>query len=376
MFDLLNLEELGKRLRQVDRGLVALMGERMSLALQVEEYKRGRRQPIFRPEIEKYRLDEVCEWAYRYGLNPEFARSIFYSIIGESCKMQMIQLQDNTDSPEGLIDEEQWNVTLKKNLLRLTARCATTYDEQYSDNFYATRLHADFERRVIIEACQQYHDADLALDLGCGTGCIAFMLGDYFKNVVGYDISPDMIEVAQNRRTVASGGNFDFESVDLEEKGIPQPDGVASFVVMSMGFASDLRLLPTVLSEVNRVLVSGGTAFISFYNVDALIYQWDFIPWPVGLIGEINLQKKCLEVHWGERETYAIYARPYSVDEVYKLMPAGLSIAKIMTHPTICSILPDTLFSDQRVRDSIASIDGKLADENAGAYITALARKL
>lgn len=376
MFGLLNLEELGKRLRQVDRGLVALMGERMSLALQVEEYKRGRRQPIFRPEIEKYRLDEVCEWAHRYGLNPEFARSIFYSIIGESCKMQMIQLQDNADSPEGLIDEEQWNVTLKKNLLRLTARCATTYDEQYSDNFYATQLHADFEQRVIIKACQQYHGTDLALDLGCGTGRIAFMLGDYFKNVVGYDISPDMIEVAQSKRTAASGENFDFKSVDLEEKGIPQPDGVASFVVMSMGFASDLRLLPMVLSEVNRVLVSGGTAFISFYNVDALIYQWDFIPWPVSLIGEINLHKKCLEVHWAERETYAIYARPYSINEVYELMPDSLPITKIMTHPTICSILPDTLFSDQRVRDSIASIDGKLADENAGAYITVLVRKL
>ena len=144
---------------------------------------------------------------------------------------------------------------------------------------------------------------------------------------------------------------------------------------MSMGFASDLRLLRKVLREVQRVLVPGGAAFLSFYNAEALLYRWEFIPWPIGLAAEINRQKHCLDVHWAEGEVYAIYARPYTMDEVHDLMPRGLPITKVTTHPTVCSILPDVLFDDKRVRDSIAVIDAKLADENAGAYITVIARR-
>jgi len=80
MFDQLNLEQIGKRLRQVDQELVALMGQRMRLSLQVEEYKRTRNEAIFRPDVEKRRLDEVCELARHHGMNPEFARSGRYPI--------------------------------------------------------------------------------------------------------------------------------------------------------------------------------------------------------------------------------------------------------------------------------------------------------
>jgi len=373
MFDQLNLEQIGKRLRQVDQELVALMGQRMRLSLQVEEYKRTRNEAIFRPDVEKRRLDEVCELARHHGMNPEFARSVFYAIIGESCKMQMIQLQKNANLPNENMDEEQWNARLKENLLNLTARCAAIYDEQYDAGFYATRLHADFEQSMILAACRHYRGTGLAIDLGCGTGRIAFALADSFTQVVGYDISPDMIDAARGKCAGVPPDKFQFEVADLEE-GIPQPNGSVSFVAMSLGFASDIRLLPKVLREVQRVLIPGGTAFLSFYNAEALIYRWEFIPWPVGLAAEINPRKHCLNVQIDD-EVYEIHARPYTIDEVHDLMPRGLPIVKLATHPAVCSIMPDVLFDDKRVQDSVATIDEKLADENMGAYITVLARK-
>lgn len=376
MIELLDLEELGVRLRKVDQHVVELLGQRMRLSLQVEEYKRQRKQPIFRGEVEKRRLDEAYEWAARYGLNPEFARSIFYAIIGESCKMQMIQLQGEVDPAAKDLDEEQWHKQLKENLLRLTARCAPTYDEQYSATFYATRLHAEFEQHLIMEVCRGCRGEAPALDLGCATGRVAFMLGNYFAEVVGYDLSPDMVRIARSKYGDAPPNNkkLRFEVADLEEC-IPQPDRTVALAVMSMGFASDLRLIRKVLREVHRVLVPGGMAFLSFYNAEALLYRWEFIPWPVGLAAEINLQKHCLEVRWAENEVYPIYARPYTLDEINNLMPRGLPILKTTTHPTICSILPDVLFDNEQVRDSIGAIDVKLADENSGAYITVIARK-
>ena len=144
---------------------------------------------------------------------------------------------------------------------------------------------------------------------------------------------------------------------------------------MSLGFASDLQRLPKILLDVRRVLAPGGTALLSFYNAEALLYKWEFIAWPVGLAAEINHQRHCLDVHWTDGKVYSVYARPYTVDQVHELMPHGLLITKETTHPTICSVLPNMLFEGDEVNDSIATIDGKLADGNMGAYITVVARK-
>ncbi len=369
------LKELGRKIDQVDRTLVSLIARRMSISLQVEEDKRRRGENISRPVVEIDRLDKICQLAERFNLNREFARAIFYFIIDESCKVQLIQLQENADllSSE-YIDDELWHTVLKEELLKLTEQCASTYDLQYTTGFYATKIHAHFEQALIAEACRQYPKDGLALDLGCATGRVALSLGHYFNRVEGYDISPHMIEIAQSKCTGVSADKFTFKVADLEE-GIPVADNAASLVVMSLGFASDLQLLPKVVLDVCRVLTPGGTAMLSFYNAEALLYQWEFIPWPVALAAEMNRQRNCLEVHLRDGKVYSVYARPYTVDQVHGLMPRGLPITKVTTHPTICSILPDTLFADDRVNESIATIDGKLADGNMGAYITVVARK-
>lgn len=375
MFESLNLEQLGDRIGQVDRALVGLIARRMDLSLQVEEYKRGRGQKISRPEVETDRLTKICEQAERLGLNPEFARAIFYFIIDESCKVQLIQLQENADLLSSkYVDDELWHAALKENLLELTKQCAPTYDLRYTTGFYATKMHAHFEQAMIADACRQYSKDGLALDLGCATGRVALSLGHYFNHVEGYDISPDMIGIAQGKCVDTPAGKFSFKVADLEE-GIPVADNAASLVVMSLGFASDLQRLPKVLLDVRRVLAPGGTALLSFYNAEALLYKWEFIAWPVGLAAEINRQRHCLDVHWKDRKVYSVYARPYTVDQVHELMPRGLPITKVTTHPTICSVLPNILFEGDEVNDPIATIDGKLADGNMGAYITVVARK-
>jgi ubiquinone/menaquinone biosynthesis C-methylase UbiE/chorismate mutase len=374
MFEVLNLEQLGDRIGQVDRALVGLMARRMILSLQVEEYKRGRGQKISRPEVEMSRLQKICEQAERLGLNPEFARAVFYFIIDESCKVQLIQLQENADLLSSkYVDDELWHAALKANLLQLTQQCAPTYDLHYASGFYATKIHTRFEHTMIAEACRHYPKDSLALDLGCATGRVALSLGGYFNHIEGYDISPKMIEIARGK-CMGSEDKFAFHVADIEE-GIPVVDNAASFVVMSLGFASDVQRLPQVLLEIRRILAPGGTALLSFYNAEALLYQWEFIAWPIGLAAEINRQRHCLDVHWTDGKVYSVYARPYTVDQVYDLMPRGLPVTKVTTHPTLCSVLPNTLLEGDEVNESIAMIDGKLADGNMGAYITVLAKK-
>ena len=368
-----NLKELGKRLKSVDMLVVALLKRRMDLALQVGESKLLDGQKIFRESVESERLEQVRKEAVRVGLSPHFAASMLYQAINESCKQQMIQLQDidgRTNKTQLTPDMEY--ALLKQNLLQLTAAWAPVYDASYDEAFFATHAYLEFENELLQREIGTLSPGGILVDLGCATGRIAVKLAGLFDRVVGYEISPHMIEVARAREGLPE--NVLFVEADIEQ-GIAQPDNSVSFVVMNMGTASDVRDIESVLKETERVLKVGGKFFFSFYNHDALLYQWDFIPWPVGLAAEINLHKHCLDVHVGA-EVLSVYARPYTVDEVIKLFPPSLGLFDPLTHPTIGAVLPQTLFEGRlAVQQSVTDIDKLLAESRDGAYIIVMGQK-
>ncbi len=90
----LSLEDLGIRIKKVDKQIIDLLAERMDLAKKVEECKNLQgQQPILRPEIEEKRLSQIKEWADEKGLNHMFAQAVFYYILSESCRVQIDQLE-------------------------------------------------------------------------------------------------------------------------------------------------------------------------------------------------------------------------------------------------------------------------------------------
>ena len=370
----LDLKELGKRLYGVDMLIVALLKRRMDLALQVGEYKIEKGQKIFRASVESKRLAQVRAEARKCKLSPHFAASILYQAIDESCKQQMIQLQNAaTRRHKGPKTEDDWYRLLKKNLLLLTKRWADSYDEDYDKAFFATHTYLEFEEEILKQEIKQVARKGLALDLGCATGRLAVKLASSFDQVIGYDISPHMVKKANEKSGEFS--NLSFVEADIEE-GIPLPDNSVSLVVMNLGTASDIRDISGVLKEVGRVLEAGGRFFFSFYNRDALLYQWDFVPWPVGLAAEINVHKHCLDVHMGAK-VLSVYARPYSVKEVESLFSPSMKVSKVLTHPTISSILPHTLFEGKpAIQKSMTDIDRQLSIANDGAYIIVTGEKV
>lgn len=374
MEQLLNLKELGDRLYKIDMLTVALLKRRMDLALQVGDFKVKNGGKIFRSKIEAKRLAQVRAEARKLKLNPHFAESILYQVINESCKQQMIQLQNgdarHRKEPK---NDEDWYRLLKKNLLLLTKRWSDSYDEHYDKAFFATHAYFEFEEQLLKQEIRQIPDCGIALDLGCATGRLSTKLSSSFKQVVGYDLSPHMLVRAKEK--VQKYPNVSFVEADLE-KGIRQSDNSVSFVAMNLGTASDIRGISGILKEVERVLVHGGRFFFSFYNREALLYQWDFIPWPVGLAAEVNVHKHCLDVHLGAK-VLSVYARSYTVKEVKKLFPLGMKLSKVLTHPTISSILPNDLFEGKpAIQRSVVDIDRQLAKARDGAYIIATGQKV
>lgn len=369
----LDLSQLGERLKLVDMGLVMLLARRMNLARQVELIKRRTKQPISRPEVEIRRLQDVQGWAGRFGLNPDFARGVLYAAIGEACKVQMIQFQESQGLYPDLETEEKRRARLKQNLLEFTELCAPGYDERYDQSFFATRIHAKFEEDGIRELAKGT-TGELALDLGCATGRHSLLIAPFFKRVIGYDISPAMVKVAQNK--TSADQHVSFLVHDLEQ-GIPAESNSVSLIVMSIGTASDIPNLPKLLEEIRRVLKSRGKAFLSFYNKEAVLYQWGFAPWKTGLAAEIDVDRQCLDVTWekeGLEHHYSLFAQPISEEELIGLLPNGLTLVLRDTHPTMAATLPNLLFEKESVRDSVAQIDKRLAEEGGegGAYFTAV----
>ena len=373
------LKVLGVELAKVDNVLISVLSKRMDLAKLVQEWKaRHGKQPILRLETEDARIAQFAQWAGAKGLNQNFARAILYSIIAESCRVQIGQLQ-SISAEEAIYDEnrEKWYQLLKNNLLALTAQVASEYDVMYEDNApFATKSYLEFEGYVIeteINALKATGNTGIAIDIGCATGRVAFQSSPDFEKVIGYDISPDMIKVAKSKCDINGASNAEFIETDIEN-GIPLDNNSVSLAVMNLGTASDIRDIRKVLSEIKRVLKEDGRFVLSFYNTGAIFYR-NFIPWSVSLTAEIDSVKHFLSVHRNEK-TFNIFARSFTTREVRNLLEKErLTISSVLTHPAVASILPDGFFAEKELKDTIAKIDKKLAVLDDGAYIIATGRK-
>ncbi len=372
----LNLKELAPRIEAVDALIMTLVAHRMGLSLNVGAYKKATGEPIFRPEPEEVRIQKIRDQAKALGMNPHFAEALLYNVIGESCKQQMILLQGDYRLPDTK-DEKEWYDTLKQNLRDLTKIIAASYDSQYDTGFFGLRSYRDFEDDCIAKAIQATPSRKLAIDLGCATGNQSVRLAKDFDNVVGFDLSSHMIQHARKKvRSEYFASKIRFEECDLES-GIPLEDASVSFVLMNLGTASDLPGIADLTKEVARVLVPGGRFLFSFYNKDALVYCWDFLPWPVGLAAEINHKLSCLDVH-ADHKIFSVFAKGYTVEEVKSLLHPGLVIEPdMLTYPTISPLLPNQIFSSEaeKAEQVVSRLDRALSTLNYGAYIIATGRK-
>lgn len=411
MLGLLDLNKVGKRLSRVDRHLLQTLAVRIgagSLSDAVAECKRKLQGPfpeLTRKEIEDQRIAQAATWAKKMNIDPDYAAAVLYGVISESCRRQMNFLHQHFNdqaSETGGDVEDNWRFH-REELLRLTKMVAPSYDDNYAKEFFGTKAYLKFEKGELARLIASSEERGLALDLGCATGSKSIMLADNFKKVIGYDISPDMIERANTKLKSENGkaSRISFVATDLEN-GIPQEDASVSLVLMNMGTGSDIKNLDKLLAETHRVLRPGGSFLFSFYNANSLLTKLGFLPWPTSLAAMIDPDKRCLEVHF-EKELFFIYARPYTVDELKQLFSSQkLEIAETFTHPSISAALPEDILStetfgsygdivngyrykeaniitthNQPANNALESIDKELAHSplHLGAYIVVMGRK-
>jgi ubiquinone/menaquinone biosynthesis C-methylase UbiE len=258
----------------------------------------------------------------------------------------------------------------KANLLRLTAHYAPNYDVTYdSDQFFASKAYREFEHTIVDSLVQGIYSGarDVFVDLGCATGITTLHAVPSFNKLYGFDISEDMIRFANRKLANQPSDKIQFRQADLES-GIPLPTHSVSLLVMGFGTGSDVRNLPALLLEIQRVLIRSGRFLLSFYNREALVYSWHHLPWATSIPAKLDLERNCLQVPLDGDDTIEVYARAYTAEEIRALMPDRLTIETQVTYPSIGAILPTDAFKDRAAAHAILALDEKLSSSRHGAY--------
>jgi ubiquinone/menaquinone biosynthesis C-methylase UbiE/chorismate mutase len=397
------MKKLGEDFVAVDRLIMDLIKRRMDLAQLVarqkirdaaekktaESTKSGKTQgdenylEIYNRQRELDRLKGIKSHADRIGLDSDFAQAILYLLFGESIKEQVKLLQKTQQLDLETAEDKDRQAQLRQNLIELTEYICEKYDSGYSEVYYATDAYGKFEAELLAADIAKLRHRKLALDLGCGTGSLSLDLATLrkFEQVRGYDLSEDMISVANRKRQQMGAENVIFERRDIEAGEFPAETGSVSYVVMNVGTASDMVDLPKMLATVGRVLEPGGRFFLSFHNKDALLYKSRYLPWPTSLAAAFNSYTNCLDVRHHEK-VFSIFTQLHSEKSVKEMMPPTLEIDEVTSYPVLSSILPNDLFTSL-TPETIDEIDRGLAKSaassalsSAGAYLILSGKKV
>jgi demethylmenaquinone methyltransferase / 2-methoxy-6-polyprenyl-1,4-benzoquinol methylase len=167
----------------------------------------------------------------------------------------------------------------------LFAQVAPRYD--LINDLQSFGLHRAWKRRAVKLANVRLND--LALDVCCGTGDIAFALARCGASVTGFDFSEPMLSVARARSHPQSSiPNLQFQQGDAQQ--LPFEDNAFDAVTVGYG----LRNLPhweRGLREMHRVAKPGGRIVVlDFGKPDNALWRaiyFAYLRWFVPLFGKL-----------------------------------------------------------------------------------------
>ena len=122
-------------------------------------------------------------------------------------------------------------------------------DRRGHKNYYI-----DLLQKMALEEVLELKGDECVLDFGSGSGRIAYWIAPRVKKVVGLEVTPEMIELAEKHRTAS---NVEF----ILYNGTHYPDLPCLFdLILSIGVFQAIRgeVLKRAVSELTKYLKSGG----------------------------------------------------------------------------------------------------------------------
>lgn len=137
---------------------------------------------------------------------------------------------------------------------------------EYYDLFF---LNNDVSGEVqyiksIVEEFKDNKGEDVKLlDVGCGTGAHAYEFGRYFDNVLGVDISKDMIAFAKEKHV---GEKINYEVQDIRQLRLQNKYDIVTALSHVIGYQLENMDVENMLLSIQRAMSDGGIFIFNFYN--------------------------------------------------------------------------------------------------------------
>jgi len=154
-----------------------------------------------------------------------------------------------------------------KKRKEIFSKFAKYYDLIYSDKDY--KKDSEFVQSII----KKYYKSDKRieiLDVGCGSGGHAIILGQKGYRVTGMDLSSEMVAKAKEK---AKNLDIDFCVSDMTDFHFAQKYDVAVSLFCSMGYLNREVDMQKALQCIRNTLRPGGLLVFDFWNSIAVISQ-------------------------------------------------------------------------------------------------------
>jgi ubiquinone/menaquinone biosynthesis C-methylase UbiE len=154
----------------------------------------------------------------------------------------------------------------------MTARSSKDQFDANADKYAVSDVHRAGPSLPVLLALAQPVQSDESLDVATGTGHTALAVARFVAKTIGIDIAPKMLE--QARRLAAEQGVTNCTFMEGSAEKIPLADG--QFTLVTARHAPHhFRQAPLFLSEVRRILASGGRFVIADQiSPSAEIFDW------------------------------------------------------------------------------------------------------
>jgi len=186
--------------------------------------------------------------------------------------------------------------------------------EEYAQHYYRELENKPIDRELLDRFAGKVRQLGKVCDLGCGPGHIARYLRDAGATVFGLDLSPQMVGQARRLNPDISFREGDMTALDI-------PDNTLAGIV---AFYSIVNLpeeaLPTVFTEIERVLQPGGALLLSFHIGDEIVHPDALLGQPVSMdffFFQPSSIRQCLEDAGLEIEEI-IEREPYAPEVEYQ----------------------------------------------------------